>query len=321
MYTEIRWTLVVVAVALAALPGWIAYSVVAGNLAVLSSWKRAQGKIVSLAADNKVEIELGAEPDTVRVNAPIDHQLGLAFLKTVPVYVDPADTRHIRTGGLLQMWLWPVGLVLAATVLLTAGAVAANIGRGKSVDLDSATGRWMFSSAPPPLATDIRVYRPASEWKAPLFWSLLGLALLACAVLVRSTNPVSRMGAGSAGMLFMLLMWGLAIHNKTTQVSADRGGMLKTSAFGWCRIRWEQVGSVEQERTIFGRGESRLRQRDASFPGREVTTVVFRDKVGRQLVTLSPRMEPSKNMRRLLDTCADRTGLHLEFRTIYDPNL
>jgi hypothetical protein len=320
MYTEVRWTLVVVSLALAALPVWMAGRLVTDNLAVLSSWTRAQGKVVGLAADDQVEIELRGEPDVVRANAPIDHKLGLAFLKTVTIYADPADPQHIRVGGWFQMWLWPIGLALGAAVLLICGAAAASIGRGNAAELESATGRWMFSPAPAAMETDIRVHRPASEWKAPLFWSLLGLALLACAVLMRSANPISRMGSGSAGMLFLLLMWGMALDNKTTDVSADRNGLLKSSAFGWCRIRWEQVGSVQQEHTIFGRSESRLRQRDTSFPGRDVTVVVFRDKGGRQLVTLSPGMEPTRNMRRLLDACADRTGLHLEFRTIYDPN-
>ena len=320
MYTEIRWTLVLLSLALAALPVWIARRAVTANLNARSSWTRTQGKVVSLAADDWVEIELGQDPDTVRVRAPIDHQLGLSFLKSVPVYVDPADSQSVRIGGLLQMWLWPVGLALAAAVLLIAGATALNIGRGKAVDPNSASGSWMFSPAPPPLDTDIRVHRPASEWKAPLVWSLLGLVLLACSVFMRSASLVSRMGAGSAGMMFILAMGALSISNKTTEVSADLNGLLKTSAFGWCRIRWEQVGSVAQERTIFGRSDSSLRRRDTSFPGRDVTIVAFRDKGGRQLVSLSPGMEPVRNMRRLLDTCADRTGLHLEFRTIYDPN-
>jgi hypothetical protein len=80
MYTEVRWTLVVVSLALAALPVWMAGRLVTDNLAVLSSWTRAQGKVVGLAADDQVEIELRGEPDVVRANAPIDHKLGLAFL-------------------------------------------------------------------------------------------------------------------------------------------------------------------------------------------------------------------------------------------------
>src|SRR5204863_548116 len=134
---------------------------------------------------------------------------------------------------------------------------------------------WMFSPPPPPLPAGIRVYRPSSQWKIPIFWSLLGAALLACAVLIRSANPISRMACGGAGTLFLLTMWGLAIEDKTTEISADQQGLRKTTAFGWCQIRWDQVGSVEQQRTIFGRSRSRLRIRDTSFPGRKVTTIVF----------------------------------------------
>ena len=322
MYTEIRWALVVAALALAALPVWLVSQTVRGNLVVLRSWRRAQGKVISLAYDDQVEIELNGEPDGdgVRLKAPIYHQIGLSFLKTVPIYVDPADAQHVRTGGLLQMWLMPVGLALVAAVLLSAGAMAANLGRGQVAQSDVATGSWMFSDAPAPQQADIRVYRPASEWKAPLGWSILGLALLACALFVRPASLLPRLGAGGAGMLFTLAMWGLAFQSKTTEVTADNSGMLTTSAFGWQRIRWEQVGGVAQEQTVFGRGEWILGRRDNSFPGRNIKIVVFRDKSGRQLATMSPGMEPRKNMRRLLDVCADRTGLRLEFRTIYDPD-
>jgi hypothetical protein len=320
MYSEIRWAMVLLAIALAALPAWIAGRVVSGNLTVLSKWKRTQGVVVAMAADDYVEIELGLDPDTVRVKAPTSHHLGLSFLKKVPIYVDPGDPQRVRAGGLLQLWLWPTGLALAAGVLLIVAVTAANLGRGRPEDPGDAMGRWMFSPPPAPMATDIRVYRPASQWKIPLCWSLLGAALLACALLIRSANPISRMASGGAGLLFLLLMWGLAIEDKTTEISVDHTGMRKTTAFGWCQIRWEQVGSVETQRTIFGRSERILRVRDTSFPGREVTTVVFADHSGHKLVSMSPAMEPAKTMRRLLDTCADRTGLRMEFRTIYDRN-
>ena len=181
----------------------------------------------------------------------------------------------------------------------------------------------MFSAPPPRLNTDIRIHRPASEWKAPLFWSLLGLAALLCGVLIRSGTPIQRIGLGSIGITLMLLMWALALDNKTTEISADPSGIRKTTAFGWSQIRWEQVGRVEKQNTVFGRGSSMLPSRGTTdtFPGREVTAIVFADHSGRTLMRMSESMQPAKAVRRLFDLCAERTGLHMEFRRIYDRNL
>jgi hypothetical protein len=321
VHTEVRFTLILVVVTLAAVPAWLAGRIIAANVTVLS-WKRAQGVVVWIGGDHHVEVEIRGEPDPPRISVPIDHTVGLSFLKKVPLYVDPADPRHLRIGGLFQMWLWPTGLVCAALVLLSVAAAAATIGRDHPDPLRESTGRWMFSPPPPPLQTEIRVYRPASEWQAPLFWSLLGVAALASAAFTRSAGQIPRMGLGSVGMLFMLLMWALALDNKTTEIAADQNGMRKSTVFGWCQIRWEQVGSVEKQHTIFGRSERTLRQgSSSSFPGRDVTTVVFADRNGRRLLSMSPAMQPSRAVRQLLDTCAGKTGLHMEFRTIYDPNL
>jgi hypothetical protein len=321
MYSEIRAVIVLLALALAAVPVWMAGRIVAGNLHVLSSWKRTQGVVVAMAADDYVEIEAGGEPDSPRVKVPIVHKLGLSFLGKTPIYTDPADPQRVCTGGLLQMWLWPAGLGFAAAVLLVGAGGAARVGRGTAASPADSQGRWMFSAVPPPLQTDIRLYRPASEWKAPLWWSLLGAALLACGLFMRG-GEIPRIGCGAAGLLFLLLMWTLALETKTTEVSGDASGMRKTTAFGWCQIRWDQLGSVNTETTIFGRRSYTLREKSSSsFPGRQVTTVVFADRNGRKLLSMSPAMQPSGAMRRLLDTCAERTGLHMEFRTTYDRNL
>lgn len=305
MYAGMRIALVLAALGLAATPLWLAYRIVSDNLAVMSSWRRSEGEVRSLAADDCVELEVA----DARVNAPIAHKLGLSFLKQIPIYIDPGDSSRVRTGGLLQMWLWPAGLILAVVMFVGASVGAAVVRQG------------MFSPPPPQLETEIRVHLPSSEWKAPLFWSLLGAAALAIGVLSRSAGHIQRMSLSYVGVLFMLAMWVLAADTKTTEISADRHVLRKTSALGWREIRWEQVGSVAQEHTIFGRGQSILRTRDRSFPARDVTTIVFRSRSGRRLLSMSPNMQPEKLMVRLLDTCAERTGLRLEFRTNYAPNL
>ena len=300
-----RIALISVAILLAAIPAWLAGTRVAANLAV-SSWQRAEGVVTISAADDSVEIELPGEPAATRVTVPVDHHLGLPFLKRVPVRIDPADSRRVRTAGLLQMWAWPAALALAAGVLLAFAAVVARAG----------------PPPPPPLTTDIRVYRPASEWKVPLFWSLLGAALLVSALLTHEGSEVQRTLAGGAGTLFLLLMWGLAVDNKTTEISADANVLRRTSAFGWREVRWDEVASVTRERTVFGRPERLLRAGTTDFfPGREVTTVVFRGRSGRALIRMSPAMQPPHSARDLLNLCAERTGLHLESRTNYERNL
>jgi len=173
-----------------------------------------------------------------------------------------------------------------------------------------------------PPDSEIRLRRPASEWKAPIFWSLLGVVAFLSAVLAHSGELMQRISLGSVGFLFMVAMWALAVMSKSTEISADQDGLRKTTAFGSWTVGWDQVGSVEQERTIFGRSENTLRSgSDTSFPGREVTMIVFRDHNGRKLLSMSPKMEPAKMRLRLLDLCAERTGLRLEFRTVYERNL
>lgn len=321
MHPEIRIALVVISIALAAVPAWLAGRTISGNASVLSSWQRAQGKITSLAADDSVEIELGVEPDTRRVNAPVVHQLGVSFLKKVPVYVDPADASNVRLGGLLQMWLWPSGLILVAMVFLMLALFSARVGLGTPGGRVEGADHWTFSTPPPPLATDIRVHRPASEWKMPLVWSLLGVAMLALGIFVHG-NQIRRLGAGALGLLFILAMIALSVNTRMTEVSADRNVLRKTTAFGWREVAWSQVGRVERQELLMGVGKPSLFQKEMlPFPGRSVKSIVFTDRNGRALVSMSDHMEPESDVRRLLDLCAAQTGLHLEFKTLYNGNL
>ena len=132
-----------------------------------------------------MQIEIGTEPDTRRVMIRTDHQLGLSALKKAPGCVDPADPAHVRPGGLLQMWLRPAALVLLAVFFLGCALAAARVGRNEG-GAGYGPGHWMLSEAPAPLDTDLRVHRPASEWRAPLYWSLLGVAMAACGLFARS---------------------------------------------------------------------------------------------------------------------------------------
>lgn len=312
MYPTVRIALVLLFVALALSVAALAGPIVGRNLTIRRSWRRTQATVFGMAADDSVEVALGGQADEPRINVPVDHKVGLSFLKSVPIYVNPADAAQIRMGGLLQMWMWPVGLAGIALLLL-----------GCALAVGSAThiGNWMFTPAPPPLVTAIRVFRPASEWKAPLVWSILGIAAIACSIWIRGGTRIQHLGLFSVGLLFVLLMWSLSLDNATTEISADPAALRKTTAFGWRQVSWDQIGAVEERTMIFGRGKSLLRDgKDYSFPGNESTALVFAGAGGRPLISASAKMEPRDSMRQLLDLCAARTGHRTERRTIYERN-
>ena len=284
---------------------------------MLRSWTRTVG-LVSGVGDSRVEIELGTEPDTRRVLISTDHQLGLpGFNHKAQVYVDPADPAHARIGGLLQLWLRPATLVLIAVVFLGCALAAGRVGRGAGAASYGA-GHWRFSAPPPPLQTEVRVHRPASEWKMPLLWSALGLGLAACGLFVPAATPMQRIGYILLGGLGVALMGALALYNGATQVAADAHGLRETSAFAWRDLRWEEVGGVETRELV---PTTRRNLSDVMpFPGRTTRSLVFANRSGRALMRLSVAMQPRDAMRRLLEVCAARTGLEEQFRRIKVPD-
>jgi hypothetical protein len=319
MHTDVRIALVFLASALAAMAAWFARSAVMDNLVALRSWTRTQGLVTGVSG-NDVEIELGTEPDTRHVTISPDHQLGLSIFKTAPIYVDPADPAHARSGGLLQLWLWPAALVLLAVFFFGSAVAAARVGRTAG-ETGYGAGRWMWTAPPPTLQTEVRVYRPATEWKAPLVWSLLGVAMAACGVFGRSGAPLSRLGATFLGGLFVLMMGALSVHNRTIEVAADAHGIRETSAFGWRDIGWGQVAAVETREVVPANRRAFFVTHDVPFPGRTSRSLVFADRSGRALMRLSVAMQPRDAMRRLLELCAERTGLQEQSRRIFVPDI
>jgi hypothetical protein len=317
MYAEVRIALVLLALAVAALAGWLARLAVVNNLVAQRSWTRTVATVGGVG-DNHVELEFGTEPDTRRVLISTDHQLGLPeFNQKAQVYVDPADPAHVRVGGLLQLWLRPAALILIAAVFLGFALVAARLGRGAGATGYGA-GQWMLSAPPPPLQTEVRVHRPASEWKTPLLWSVLGLGLAACGLFGPDATPMQRIGYVLVGGLGAALMAALSLYNGTTEVAADAHGLRETSAFGWRDLRWAEVGGVETRELV---PTARRDFHDVMpFPGRTTRTLVFAGRNGRALMRLSVAMQPRDAMRRLLDTCASFTGLQEQFRRIKVPD-
>jgi hypothetical protein len=289
------------------------------NLVMLRSWTRTEG-LVAYAGNHEVQIELGTEPDTRRVTIRPDHQIGLSALKRVPVYIDPADPAHVRPGGLLQIWLGPAALLLLTLFFFACALAAVRVGRTGD-ETGYGASRWMMNESPPPLDTNLRVHRPASEWKAPLFWSLLGVGMAACGVFARSGAPLPRLGAFSLGCLWVLLMAALSLHNGTTEVAADAHGLRETSAFGWRDVPWGDVTSVETREVIAANRRAFSVRDILPIPGRTTRSLVFAGRGGRTLMRLSVHMQPRDTMRRLLDFCAARTGLHEQFQRIVVPDI
>jgi hypothetical protein len=317
MYAEVRIALVLLALAVAALADWLARLPVLENVVVLRSWTRTVA-LVRGVGDNHVEMEFGTEPDTRRVLLSIDHQLGLPeFNQKAQVYVDPADPARARVGGLLQLWLRPAALVLIAAAFLGFALAAARVGRGAG-GAGYGAGHWMLSTPPPPLQTEVRVHRPASEWKTPLLWSVLGLGLAACGLFGPDATPMQRIGYVLGGGFGVALMGALSLYNGATEVTADAHGLRETSAFGWRDLRWAEVGGVETRELVpTTRGDF---HDVMPFPGRTTRTLVFADRNGRALMRLSVAMQPRDAMRRLLDVCASFTGLEEQFRRIKVPD-
>jgi hypothetical protein len=280
----------------------------------MKSWQKVPATVHAMPALDHVEVEVPGEPDpTVLVLTPT-HSLGLSIGRSVPIYVDPGDPKRAQFAGLLQMWAWPSVLALGAAVCLLTAINFARAGYGESGD------GWRTSAPTPQIDTDIRVRPPAAESKAPIFWSLLGLAALATSVLSRSAPIAPRAGLGVIGALFMLAMMALSVERSTMQIRADSQRIRKSSAFGWIEVPWERVARVERMEVIPDeRTPGFLLNRALPFPGRSVESYVFVDRNGRTLFTMSLGMEPMDPMHRLLELCRTKTGSTLERKTIRAP--
>jgi hypothetical protein len=315
MLPEVRLAVVALGLIAAAVAGFFAYRLTAANAFVLKSWTKMPATVRAMPAWDHVEIELpGDDPDPNTLVLAPTHSLGLALNKKVPVYVDPRDPKHAQFGGLLQMWLWPAALAMGAAVFLVFAITFARAGSGETGD------GWRISAPPPARDTDIRVRPPASESRAPLFWSLLGFAALASSILSRSAPIAARAGLAILGSLFMLAMWAKSLENRSTQIRADSQRIRKSSAFGWIEGPWDRIASVERIEVIPDERTPGFNlYRALPFPGRSVESFVFLDPNGRTLFTMSPAMGPMDPMHRLLNLCREKTGSTLERKTIRAP--
>ena len=320
MYAEVRLALVVIAAAAALVSGCFALQAVNANLVALRGWQRTEGMLRGAAARDALAVEIGSEPDTRRVTARVEHQMGLPSTGVVTVYLDPADPGRARIGGILQMWLWPATVALLCGLACLGLAGSLTVGRGALVEDGASRGRWRFSPPKPAEAGEIVVHPPKSEGQAPLFWSLLGVTAFACGAFAPAVSPFQRLAPLLLGLTFTLATWGLALHNRTLRISAGEKGLRASSALGWREVRWEQIRSVElRETTSTSRRAFDIKEK-LPFPGNTARSIVFADGYGFALLRMSDEMQPRDEVRRLLELCEARTGLHEQFRHFNAPD-
>ncbi len=320
MYTEVRLALVVIAAAAVLVSGWFTREAVNANRAALHGWQRTEGILRGAAPHDALEVEVGTEPDTRRVAAQVEHMFGLSSTGVVTVYLDPADPGRARIGGILQMWLWPATAALLCGLGCLALAATLTLGRAPVAPDRAPSARWRLSRPPAAEAGEIVTRAPKSEGRAPLFWSLLGLAAFASGAFAPAGSPFQRLTPLLIGLVFVLGTWGLALHNTTLRITAGEKGLRETSALGWREVAWEQIRSVERRETTSTRRPAFDIREKLPFPGNTARSIVFADSYGFALLRMSDRMEPRAAVRRMLDLCESRTGRQMQFRHLNVPD-
>ena len=287
------------------------------NLLARSSWTRTTGEVRSL--NGAAEFELGTDSDSRRALVKVDHYWGLSLFHQAPLFVDPSDPTRLKTAGLLQMWLAPLEMFGLLLFLLTAAFTVTTLGGDSDFSPTSERNqaRWMFTASPGPAANGHSLHSPSRQWKAVMFWSLLGVAMAAVAFLGRGNgNPATAYFYITLGSTFALALWVFACHTKTLEVSANDHGIRVTSALGWRDVPWTLIADVEEQEIFTTYYNGNLRMWELPFPGSTVRILSFNDQQGRTLLSFSPALEPKATLNELLALSAHKTGSPLQRRQI-----
>ncbi|MGO9097162.1 MAG: hypothetical protein ACLQGV_18310 [Bryobacteraceae bacterium] len=293
MYSELRVLLILVTAAAALASGWFALSAVTASLMVFREGRPSQATPSDSAAQ---------QPDA-----------GSATPRQ-----DSSRAKRALPSGFLYVWVWPATLTLLAMLCCAALIGVFSVGGGGD-EAAIAEGRWSFSPQPPPPEGGILLHSPASEVKAPLFWSLLGVAAFCMGVFGSGMEPFNRLWTLIVGVGFILITGLLAWNNATLRVSADLTGLRSSSALGWRQVRWDLVKNVELREitpTTYHLGGDQL-----AFPGISTMSFVFSDADGRTLLHMSTKMQPKEDVRRFFDLVRERTGLFPYLHNVKVPNL
>jgi hypothetical protein len=218
----------------------------------------------------------------------------------------------------LYIWVWPATLALLAMLCCAALIGVFSVGGGGD-EAAIAEGRWSFSPQPPPAEGGILLHSPASEVKAPLFWSLLGVAAFCMGVFGSGMEPFNRLWMLVVGFGFILITGLLAWNDATLRIHADSTGLRSSSALGWRQVRWDLVKNVELRE--ISPVTYRFEGDRLAFPGSSTKSFVFSDADGRTLLHMSTKMQPKEDVRRFFDLVRERTGLIPLFHNIKVPDL
>jgi hypothetical protein len=314
MHPFIRIFVAAAALAGVALIGTVLGPAVSLNLTAARSWTRTQGTVSAM--NGAIEFELGAEPDTVRALANVDHTWGLKLFKKVPLFADPADPARVKPAGFLQMWLAPVEMSGLILLLLALALRAATLGRRNSPD---PAGAWTLTPSPGPLPGGVSLHSPARQWKIVLGWSLLGVVM----VIASAFAPERRQPAGmcymAVGAAFAISLWIFSWHTRTLELSANREGIRMTSVLGWRHIPWSMIRGVESQDLFTTYYNGKMRMWELPFPGSTIHVLAFMGERGHTVLSFSPELEPKGDLKELLDLCTQQTGARVEHRDIRLP--
>jgi len=223
--------------------------------------------------------------------------------------------------GFLYVWIWPATLTLLAMLCCAALIGVFSVGGGGD-EAAIAEGRWSFSPQPPPAEGGILLHSPASEVKAPLFWSLLGLAAFCVRRIWSHMEPFSRLWALLAGVAFMLTHRAAGLEQRHAPCPCRfDAGLRSSSAIGWRQVRWDLVKSMELREitpTTYHLGGDQL-----AFPGsnHQVLRLLGCGPVA-PLLHMSTKMQPKEDVRRFFETLVrERTGLFPFLHNVEIPDL
>jgi hypothetical protein len=165
--------------------------------------------------------------------------------------------------------------------------------------------------APPGDGADIVLHGPREWWMANLFWSTLGLGLLAMAVFSDGSR-LERFAMGTAGALWFCGLVAWSVHNRSLEFRSDHQGISLKSRLMSKRVDWGQIASIK--RITHGRKAQERYDRDWRRRRGNTTrprvwhTVTLFDQAGGKLLDLSEELQPGPALLRLISRVEKRTG-------------
>jgi len=306
MHPMVRVVIVCAALAGVFVAGRATWLKVAGNLAAMRSWRRTEAWVYYqgypaqfvIGKDNEERDEARNRHEYRTAN--VDHLLGLSTAGAVPMFQDPADPTRVMPAGFLQMWLFPAAMSGWIVVLLAAAVYLALAAPKTGAPLLPVDG--------------ITLQYPSGIWKVPLFWSLLGVGLLAGSCFGQDGSRIGRYSGSIVGAAFALMAWGVAARDLTLKLLANQDGVHVTSIVESRYVPWEGIRGIEAQQIYFSHRHGM--QWDLPSAGGSLRVYAFVDERGRTLLSFSRELVPKEAMTQLFQLCEARTGAHFKHKDI-----